>query len=87
MVASTANDGNIAALGSEPITLSFQLGELVVPAAELASLDAGFVFSLRAPLARPIVILANGARFGTGELVEVDGAIAVRLCEGGGDGP
>ena len=87
MAASSISDGNDSALESEPIKLAFQLGELVVPLADLASLEPGYVFSLRMPLDRPVVILANGEKFGVGELVEVDGSLAVRLCEGDGDGP
>ena len=87
MAASTTSDGNDSALDSEPVRLTFQLGELVVPLADLASLEAGYVFSLRMPLDRPVVILANGEKFGVGELVEVDGSLAVRLCEGSGNGP
>lgn len=87
MAASSTNVENNAALAAEPITLTFQLGELTLPASELASLAAGFAFPLRASLARPVVILANGSKFGVGELVEVDGSLAVRLCDGGGDGP
>jgi type III secretion protein Q len=86
MTAPKHDDPNASALDSEPVTLSFQIGTLAVSAAELASLDAGYIFPLRVSKARPIVILANGARFGAGELVEIDGAIAVRLCEGEADG-
>jgi type III secretion protein Q len=86
MAASSTERGNDAALDSEPISLTFQLGELSVPAAELRSLDAGFVFPLRISLERPVSILANGGKFGVGELVEVDGALAVRLLEGDGHG-
>ena len=87
MAVSTTSDANSQALDSEPVRLAFQLGELVVPLADLASLETGYVFSLRAPLDWPVVILANGEKFGVGELVEIDGSLAVRLCEGGGDGP
>jgi flagellar motor switch/type III secretory pathway protein FliN len=78
--------GNKPGFDGEPVLLTFLFGELAIPAAELASLDAGFVFPLRAPASRPVVILANGAKFAAGELIEVDGALAVRLCEGDGDG-
>ena len=87
MATTSTDDPNAAALAAEPVTLTFELGDLTLAAGELAQLDAGFVFPLRAPLARPVVIKANGVRFGAGELVEIDGALAVRLVEGGGDGP
>jgi len=86
-MATTASDDAGAALAAEPVRLTFEIGDLTLPAGELAQLDAGFVFPLRAPLARPVTIKANGVRFGAGELVEIDGALAVRLVEGAGDGP
>src|SRR5262249_29159119 len=86
MATTASNDPNAAALAAEPVHLTFEVGELTFAAGELAQLDPGFVFPLRAPLARPVVVKANGVRFGVGELVEIDGALAVRLIEGDGDG-
>jgi len=83
-MAAPKNDEGIAkTIDEESIRLTFELGELSMPAGALATLDAGFVFPLRASLARPVTIKANGSAFGVGELVEVDGAIAVRLLEAG----
>jgi type III secretion protein Q len=73
-------------LGGEPIRLTFEIGELTTSVAELAALDAGYIFPLRASLSRPVTIKANGAPFGVGELVEVDGVLTVRLLEAGRDG-
>jgi flagellar motor switch/type III secretory pathway protein FliN len=86
MATKSPDDPNAAALAAEPVKLTFELGDLTIAAGELALLDAGFVFPLRAPLDRPVVVKANGVRFGVGELVEIDGALAVRLAEGDGDG-
>jgi len=86
MATTASDDPNRAALAAEPVRLTFELGDLTIAAGELAPLAAGYVFSLRLPLDRPVTIKANGVRFGVGELVEIDGALAVRLLEGGDDG-
>lgn len=87
MATTASEDPNAAALAAEPVRLTFELGDLTLPAGELAQLDVGYVFPLRLSLDRPVTIKANGARFAAGELVEIDGALAVRLLEGDGHGP
>ncbi|MFC4297789.1 type III secretion system cytoplasmic ring protein SctQ [Castellaniella hirudinis] len=67
-------------LDAIPVRLSFDLGDRALPLAELRQLQPGAVFDLQRPLADgPVMIRANGALVGTGELVEVDGRIGVRV--------
>ena len=48
--------------------------------AELRALQPGAIFDLQRPLADgPVMIRANGALIGTGDLVEVEGRIGVRV--------
>lgn len=63
-----------------PVRLSFDLGDRAMTLAELRQLQPGAVFDLQRPLTDgPVMIRANGALVGTGELVDVDGRIGVRV--------
>ena len=67
-------------LDAIPVRLTFDLGDRTLPLAELRQLQPGAVFDLQRPLSDgPVMIRANGALVGTGELVEVDGRIGVRV--------
>ncbi|MGB3705731.1 MAG: type III secretion system cytoplasmic ring protein SctQ [Castellaniella sp.] len=63
-----------------PVRLTFDLGDRVLSLAELRQLQPGALFNLQRPLADgPVMIRANGALIGTGDLVDVDGKIGVRV--------
>ena len=62
-----------------PIRLVFIAGELDVALRELRRIAPGYVFELRQPVDRHVEVRANGKTIGTGELVEVDGRVGVRL--------
>ncbi|HZH56873.1 MAG TPA: type III secretion system cytoplasmic ring protein SctQ [Burkholderiaceae bacterium] len=67
-------------LDAVPVRLSFDLGDRTVSLAELRCLQPGAVFDLQRPLSDgPVMIRANGALVGTGELVDLDGRIGVRV--------
>lgn len=73
-------DGEPLDVDAVPVRLTFDLGERTMPLAELRQLQPGVVFDLQRPLADgPVMIRANGALIGAGELVEVDGRIGVRV--------
>lgn len=66
------------AVDAIPVRLTFDLGERAMTLAELRQLQPGVIFDLQRPLADgPVMIRANGALIGTGELVEVDGRVGV----------
>nr|MBF0685030.1 type III secretion system cytoplasmic ring protein SctQ [Pseudomonas sp.] len=63
-----------------PVRLTFDLGERLLTLGELRRLQPGETFDLHRPLADgPVMVRANGALIGTGELVEIDGRIGVAL--------
>ncbi|EHK65667.1 type III secretion system cytoplasmic ring protein SctQ [Achromobacter arsenitoxydans] len=63
-----------------PVRLTFELGERHLTLGELRRLQPGEIFDLERPLADgPVIVRANGALLGTGELVEIDGRIGVTL--------
>lgn len=67
-------------LDAVPVRLTFDLGDRALPLAELRALQPGAIFDLQRPLADgPVMIRANGALIGTGDLVEVEGRIGVRV--------
>lgn len=63
-----------------PVRLTFELGERQITLGELRKLQPGETFDLERPLADgPVLVRANGALVGSGELVEIDGRIGVTL--------
>lgn len=63
-----------------PVRLTFELGERQITLGELRQLQPGETFDLARPLADgPVLVRANGALVGSGELVEIDGRIGVTL--------
>lgn len=74
------------ALDAVPVRLSFDLGDLVLPLAELRQLAPGQTFDLGRPLAGAVRLRANGALIGSGELVEIDGRLGVALTQLGEPG-
>ncbi len=64
-----------------PINLVFEVGEREVSLGELKTLQPGYAFALDTPLEKPVTIRANGHRIGTGDLLDVNGRIGVRVLE------
>lgn len=62
-----------------PVRLVFVAGEMEVPLRELHAMAPGYVFDLRQPVDRHVEIRANGRPVGTGELVDIDGRVGVRV--------
>lgn len=62
-----------------PVTLTFDVGRLELPLGELRRLGVGSVLELGRGVGELVEIAAHGRLIGRGELVEVDGAIAVRI--------
>ncbi|WP_255032439.1 type III secretion system cytoplasmic ring protein SctQ [Bordetella genomosp. 1] len=69
------------ALADIPVNLTFDLGERRITLAQLQTLQVGATFDLQRPLADgPVMIRANGALVGTGNLVQIDDRIGVVLA-------
>lgn len=62
-----------------PVRVSVTLGQVTLSAADVLRLAPGAVIELREPLGGPVEVLAGGRPFARGELVEVDGALGVRI--------
>lgn len=62
-----------------PVHMVFVAGEREIPLRELQALAPGYVFDLGQPVDGHVEIRANGRTVGTGELVDVDGRVGVRV--------
>jgi type III secretion protein Q len=74
-----SNGDDNTGLDELPVRLSFELGRLEQPLAEVAVLGPGYVFELARDEAQPVDILANGRRIGRGRIVTVAGSIGVQI--------
>jgi len=82
-------DDETVALDAMPVRLQFDLGQRMLPLAQVTALQVGQVLELTRPLSQAVSIRANGALIGTGELMEIGGRIAVGITSLGrarGDG-
>jgi flagellar motor switch/type III secretory pathway protein FliN len=68
-----------AHLEDVPLEVRFDLGSVRIPLRELRALGAGQVFRLASGLDEVVEIRFSGELLGRGELVLVDGTLAVRV--------
>lgn len=61
------------------VTLTFELGRRTLGLGELKGIGAGHVFDLGLDPEQPVDLVANGARIGHGEIVEIGERIGVRV--------
>lgn len=71
--------GDAESLEEVPVRLGFDLGHLDLPLGEVRRLQPGSILPLARGLGELVEISANGRRVGAGELVDVEGAPAVRI--------
>lgn len=77
-----ADEENIDALIEDiPVKLLFQIGETHITFGELSRIQAGYTFELGTDLKKPVLIKANGKKFGRGEMVQVGDRIGVRVLQ------
>jgi type III secretion protein Q len=64
-----------------PIILTFETGRQKITIGELEKIREGYTFECANPTNAPVTICANDTPIGTGELLDVDGRIGVRIIE------
>ncbi|MCK5901794.1 MAG: FliM/FliN family flagellar motor switch protein [Cocleimonas sp.] len=74
-------EDNIAQIGEIPVTLTFDVGEMVLPFHEVECLTSGYVINLNKPFTEVVRIRSQNRVLGTGELVDINGKIGVRVIE------
>jgi flagellar motor switch protein FliN/FliY len=75
-----AGGGNsIDFLRDVPVTITAQLGHVVMPISDILKLGPGAVVELEEMTHQPIALAVRGVPFATGEVVVVDDRFAVRI--------
>ncbi len=85
-----ANAATVSVLGDVPIVVRVEIGEATMSAREWASLGRGDVVALGRRPGDLVLLRAGGAPVARGELIQLDGELAVRIAErigGGGASP
>ena len=75
----SAPRAELSSLEHLPIQVVFDLGELSFTVGELQALQVGQPLALSRPLSSAVALRVNGALIGTGELVEIEGELAVTI--------
>lgn len=76
-----ANDEAIASIDEIPVRLTFDLGDLVMPFKEVQSLTQGTTIDLNVPITHAVTIRSLNRVIGTGELVDIDDQMGVRIVK------
>ena len=63
------------------VTVSAELGQILVPLGELLQLSEGSVVELNRSIAEPVDLMAQGVRIARGEVVVIDDCFAIRIKE------
>ncbi|WP_137938846.1 FliM/FliN family flagellar motor switch protein [Chitinivorax sp. B] len=69
----------LATIDALPVRLDFELGRLTTSFGTLATLAPGAILALEEALPPQVTIRAQGHAIGTGDVVEIDGKLAVRV--------
>jgi len=80
-VTETQSEGALDAVGDAPVTLSLELATFDLTLEELAALRPGEVVASGVPIGEAVRLRAGSTIIATGELVEVEGEVGVRLLE------
>ncbi|RJF96893.1 YscQ/HrcQ family type III secretion apparatus protein [Noviherbaspirillum cavernae] len=72
-----------SALDTVPVTLDFEMGKARMPLGELRTLGPGTIVPFKGGSPASIAILSAGRQLGRGELVDVDGQLAIRITQWG----
>jgi flagellar motor switch/type III secretory pathway protein FliN len=80
-MASEEKDAVVAALADVPVVVRVEIGEAVMSARDWASIGRGDVISLGRRAGEAVLLRVGGVPLARGELVELDGEVAVRILE------
>lgn len=71
----------IPSIDDIPVRLTFDLGDLILPFKKVQSLTQGSILDLNAPISQAVTIRSLNRVIGTGELVNLDGQMGVRIVK------
>ncbi len=72
--------------GDAPLELTVELARFTLPLEEVANLQPGIVLTTGRPVGESVTLRAGGHAFASGELVDVDGEVGVRILRAGETG-
>jgi type III secretion protein Q len=78
---SAGNEALITAVGEIPVLVRVEIGEARMAARDWASLGAGDVIALGRRVGESVVLRVGGVPVASGELVDIDGEVGVRIVE------
>jgi flagellar motor switch/type III secretory pathway protein FliN len=78
---SEAKDALVASLGDVPVVVRVEIGEALMAARDWASLGSGDVVALGRRIGDLVLLRVGGVPLARGELVDLDGEVAVRIVE------
>jgi len=76
-----SNNALVDAVGDVPVVVRVEIGAARMRAREWAALGKGDVVALGRRIAEPVVLRIGGVEVARGDLVELDGEVAVRIVE------
>ncbi len=76
---SNENENDVIAMGDLPVKLTFDIGDMELPFHEVESLTAGYIINLKKPFSEVVKIRSQNRVIGTGELVDINGKVGVRI--------
>jgi type III secretion system YscQ/HrcQ family protein len=81
MVESDESSALVTAVGDIPVVVRVEIGEALMAAREWAALQRGDVIALGRRIGERVTLRVGGVRVASGELVEIDGDVGVRIVE------
>jgi type III secretion system YscQ/HrcQ family protein len=81
MTESELSNAIVDAVGEIPVLIRVEIGEARMAARDWAALERGDVLALGRRIGDPVVLRVGGVPVATGELVQIDGDIGVRIVE------
>jgi flagellar motor switch/type III secretory pathway protein FliN len=81
MVESDEGSALVTAVGDIPVVVRVEIGEALMAAREWAALQRGDVIALGRRIGERVTLRVGGVRVASGELVEIDGDVGVRIVE------
>ena len=81
MVESDESSALVTAVGDIPIVVRVEIGEAHMSAREWATLERGDVIALGRRIGERVVLRVGGVPVATGDLVEIEGDVGVRIVE------
>ncbi|NVK32348.1 MAG: type III secretion system cytoplasmic ring protein SctQ [Gammaproteobacteria bacterium] len=78
---SEQSDASVANVKNVPVDVQFRVGNLQMTVEQIAQMVKGQVLNLGRPITGPVELVVAGSVVGSGQLVEIEGQVGVRITE------